>query len=237
MHAASIAETLAQLDRAPGSAAVRFDSPDGLRGPVAFLPAAFNPPTVAHLRLLQRAAAAVAAAPAALLTTRNVDKPVTGAPLEARVEMLVAARRDGHDIAVLAANVARIIEQAAAIEATFPAVDATPVVGFDTLVRLFDPRYYADLSRELDPFFERHRVIAANRNPHALEAVAEWLHHNARGYASRVVLVELDSETAGVSSTRARELVAAGIPADLVPPSVRAILAERRFYTPGTPVT
>ncbi|GIW18463.1 MAG: hypothetical protein KatS3mg064_1620 [Tepidiforma sp.] len=232
-----LAEALAALDAAPRPLARRFDSPEPLAGPVAFLPAAFNPPTLAHLRLLQRAAEAAAAHPAAVLTTRNVDKAVTGAPLPARVEMLLAARRDGHEVAVLAANAARIIDQVAALEAAFPAADPTPVVGFDTLVRLFDPRYYADMAAELDPFFERRRIIAANRGPHALEAVAEWLHQNARDYAARVILVELDAEHAAMSSTLARDLAAAGRLPDLVPPSVRAILAERGYYAPGSRLT
>jgi len=225
-----LADAIARLDRAAAPAAERFDAREPLAGPVAFLPAAFNPPTIAHLRLLERAAETVSAIPAALLTTRNVDKAVTGAPLPARLEMLLAARRDGYRHAVLAANAARIIDQVAALESAFPAADPTPVVGFDTLVRLFDPRYYTSITAEIDRFFERRRVIAANRGPHALEAVAEWLRTNAREYEHRVILVELDPEAAAISSTRARELAAAGIPPDLVPPAVRAILAERRYY-------
>lgn len=225
-----LADAIARLDRAAAPAAERFDAREPLAGPIAFLPAAFNPPTVAHLRLLERAAEAVSAAPAALLTTRNVDKGVTGAPLHARIEMLLAARRDGYRHAVLAANAARIIDQVAALEAAFPAADPTPVVGFDTLVRLFDPRYYTSMTSELDRFFERRRVIAANRGPHALEAVAEWLRTNAREYEHRVILVELDPEAAAISSTRARELAAAGILPDLVPPAIRAILAQRPYY-------
>ncbi len=230
MDLAALAQVVADLDAAPAPAARRFDAPEPLAGDVAFLPAAFNPPTLAHLRLLERAAATVEALPAALLTTRNVDKHITGAPLHARIEMLLAARRDGHPVAVLAANVARIIEQTLALEAAYPAARCTPVVGFDTLVRLFDPRYYTSLTAELDPFFERHRVIAANRGPHSLDAVAEWLHHNAREYADRIVLIELEPETATISSTHARELAAAGVEPHVVPPSVRAILAERRYY-------
>jgi len=230
MELAPLAEALARLEAEPAPAALRFDATAPLAGPVAFLPAAFNPPTIAHLRLLERAARAVAAAPAAVLTTRNVDKGITGAPLPDRVQMLLAARRDGHDVAILAANAARIIDQVAALERSFPGVDPTPVVGFDTLVRLFDPRYYTSMSAELDPFFERRRVIAANRGPHALEAVAEWLHRHAPDYADRVILVELEADLAVISSTQARELAAAGQLPDLVPPSVRAILAERRYY-------
>lgn len=237
MELSPLAEALARLQANPDPVAHRFDTQEPLDGPIAFLPAAFNPPTIAHLRLLERATAATGASPAALLTTRNVDKSLTGAPLPARVEMLLAARRDGHHVAVLAANAARIIDQVAALERTYPAAQPTPIVGFDTLVRLFDPRYYTDIAAELDPFFERHRVIAANRGPHAIEAVAEWLHHNAREYASRITLIELEADLAAVSSTQARQLAAAGLPPEHVPPSVRAILAQRRYYTAEQPPT
>lgn len=234
MDPAAIADALRRLDAAPRPASLRFDSPaEPLAGPIAFLPSAFNPPTIAHLSLLQRAAHAAAARPAALLSTRNVEKAVTGAPLEARIEMLLLARAEGHPIAVLAANAARIIDQVAALEAAFPAADPLPIVGFDTLVRLFDPRFYTDLTRELDPFFERRRLIAANRGAQPLEAVAEWLRCNAPEYAHRITLVELEPEVAAVSSTIARQHAARGEPPPVVTPAIRRYLEERALYRPA----
>jgi len=44
------------------------------------------------------------------------------------------------NIAVLAANAARIIDQASALSAAFGDFGVDAIVGFDTLERLFDPR-------------------------------------------------------------------------------------------------
>ena len=61
-------------------------------GRVAVLPSAFNPPTIAHLHLLEQALRVEGVTlAAAMLSTRNVAKGVVGAGLADRVGMLLAA--------------------------------------------------------------------------------------------------------------------------------------------------
>src|SRR6185437_10745724 len=121
------------------------------------------PPTLAHLHLLETAAALEPGGrPAALLSTRNVAKGVFGAALADRVGMLLAMHAIHPALGVLATNAARLVEQARALRAEFEDAQFDFVVGHDTLVRLFDAVYYTDMQAGLGEFFAHHRVIATN---------------------------------------------------------------------------
>lgn len=231
----ALADRLARLDAQPAPSVVRFDPGQHFRGRLAFLPSAYNPPTLAHVRLMEAALEVDGVGHvAAMLTTRNVAKDVFGASLPDRVAMLLELHRERPEVAVLAANAARIIDQAAALSAAFDGVEVDAIVGFDTLERLFDPRYYSDIDRELAPFFERHRVIAANRGPHGIHDVEAWVRTHAGPFVRSIIIREIPPYPAALSSTLARERVAAG-GADLpVPPGVLRYIMERGLYRPAS---
>ncbi len=235
---AAIGERLAALERSHAPAAARFDAPDAPRGRWVVLPSAFNPPTLAHLRLLELARAAAGAEwGAALLTTRNVDKGVEGAPLAERVGMLLAARASRPALAVLAANRARIADQAEALAAAFPDAAFDFALGHDTLTRLFEARYYeggaAGMARALERFFARHRVVAANRGGAGAAEVADWAAANAGPFADRILVAALDERHARISSSAVRARLAAGgdARADL-PDEVAERIRARGLYAP-----
>jgi len=230
-----IGAALDRLDSDPAPAAVRFDEDAPLAGHVVVLPAAFNPPTLAHLHLLQRAAEhAGPAHPLALLTTRNVDKAIFGASLPHRVAMLLAARADHGGFAVAASNQARILDQAGALRAAFPAATFDFVVGFDTLERLFAPRYYTDMERELREFFSRHRVLAANRGEMSPSAVGLWIEEHTGPFSCAVTLLPIDPAPARLSSTLARQAASSLAGRDVVPPAVYRYIVESGLYLERT---
>lgn len=215
----------------------RFDTGAGFGGRVAILPSAFNPPTEAHLRLIDLALEEdnVAAA-GALLSTRNVDKGIYGAGLAHRIRMLLALRHRREDVAVLASNAARISDQAEALRDAHPDTGFDFVVGYDTLVRVFDPRYYDDMARELDRFFQHHRLFAANRDATSVDAVRRYLESPAaRDFAQRIVVKELEPESATRSSTAARTAVNQGGLPEGVPPEVESYIVEHGLYLEGDP--
>ena len=228
----TLRERLEALAAMEAPAVSRFDSGEAPRGGWAVLPSAFNPPTRAHLRLLDLAeAVAGVEGGAALLTTRNVAKGIEGAALEDRIGMLLATRASRPGLAVLAANQARIVDQAAALRATWPEATFDFVLGHDTLVRLFDQRYYGgSMETELDPFFERHRVIAANRGEVTIEEMGDWVAERAGRYADRIVTVALDQEHGGMASSDARAVIEAGRESDDLPAEVAAYIRERGLY-------
>ncbi len=199
---------------------------------MAVLPAAFNPPTLAHAHLLALAAGEPGIDLAAvLLTTRNVDKDLHGATLAQRVEMLLALAA-AQPLAVLAANQARLADQSLALTTCFPGVEFDFVVGYDTLVRLFDERYYADMTAELAPFFARHRLIATNRSHHTIDELRLFVesHPLAQACATRILIRQLDDEPASYSSTAARNHAASGDDLPQVPPPVARYIQTHRLY-------
>lgn len=232
MAPSRVESELALLESSPAPGVVRFDAGPELAGRVAVLPSAFNPPTSAHLHLLDLGleVEGVTCA-AALLTTKNVAKEVFGAGLADRVGMLLALNQRRTDIAVLATNVARLVDQAAALRAWRPALDFDLIVGYDTLVRLFDPRYYADMATELRPFFDRHRVVATNRGSHGVADVAAVLDRpEVRPFAHAFLVRELGAHPASLSSTAARDHVARGEHSTALPTEVLDYIRAHGLY-------
>jgi nicotinamide-nucleotide adenylyltransferase len=225
-----ISPLLSRLEASDAPAVARFDDGAALCGRVAVLPSAFNPPTVAHLHLLDiaRSVERVDVA-AALLSTRNVGKGIFGAGLADRVGMLLAARADSPQMAVLAVNAARLVDQAEVLRSAFPEAAFDFVVGYDTLIRLFDPVYYEDMPAQLEGFFLHHRVIATNRGKDAIGVVREFVQTSTAPFAERIVVREIDERPASLSSTAAREEAASGNAA-IVPPGVARYIKERGLY-------
>jgi nicotinic acid mononucleotide adenylyltransferase len=201
-----------RIHSAPDAVVARLDAGAEFTSRLAVLPSAFNPPTRAHMELLQVALGAEGVgAIAALLTTRNVAKELHGASLAHRASMLLEIESAGWDIPVLVANQARIADQAKLISATWPAVGVDIIVGYDTLIRVFDAQYYGEMETELQAFFADHRLIATNRADDAVDAVTRFLERpEVRPFASRIVVRELHDEAADLSSTAAREAIASG---------------------------
>ena len=226
----ALADTVHAVEAAEDPRVARLDDGPPLTGTVVVLPSAFNPPTRAHLHILQRAAETLGATPAALLTTRNVSKGLHGATHLQRVEMLLHCSHALPNLAVLIANRARFIEQAPLLAATFPGAEFVPVMGYDTLVRLFDPAYYTDLDVELAPFFAAHRIIATNRAHHGIEEVTRFITDSAARYASRIIPVQIDEDHAATSSTTAREHSSTGVESGLVTPEVAAYIRTNGLY-------
>jgi len=232
MTLARHAVVLADLHESPSFRAARFDEGPAFAGRVAVLPSAFNPPTRAHVGLLELAADVPGISHvAALLTTNNVDKSLFGAPLSHRVGMLLALRAPRPEVAVLGSNAARLIDQGLALETAFPGVAFDFVVGYDTLVRIFDEKYYEDMPGALDVFFARHRVIASNRAQATAGALADFLRQpEVAEYAGRVIVRELDTHHAGLSSTGARQSVARGEEPPALTPEVHDYIRRHRLY-------
>lgn len=231
MEHAAIVESLQELDRATSPTVRRFDSPVPPANGFVVLPSAFNPPTLAHLALLALGREATGLQPAAMLTTRNVAKGVHGATLPHRVGMLLAARDMHADIAVLVANAARFVEQAAALRSAFPATRVDFVAGFDTLVRIFDPGYYADMESELADFFHAHRLVVTNRGDATMAEVDRFIAlAPVRTFASSILVCELAPDIAAMSSTGARAAAPGDAHDDHVPAPVARYIRNHRLY-------
>ncbi len=233
---AEIAVRLATVHESPGWTVTRFDQGAPFTGRVAVLSSAFNPPTHAHVSLLELAASVEGVTGvAAMLTTNNVDKSLFGAPLSHRVGMLLAlGEAEPGGVAVLASNAARFVDQAEALRVIYPGAGFDFVAGFDTLVRIFDRRYYDDIETVLGRLFEHHRLIVTNRAQATVDAVAAFVDTaEVRPYAHGIIVRELDDHPASLSSTQAREHAERGEVPPAVPPAVGAYIARHGLYGMG----
>jgi nicotinate (nicotinamide) nucleotide adenylyltransferase len=196
------------------------------------LAASFNPPTIAHLRMAELAVECFGLDEVVFeLAKANVDKRVTGAPLHERLMMLrcLVAGREGFSVA--ASSHGRFLDKVRAFRRLFPAVSLHFIVGFDTLVRVFDAKYYANRDAELSELFAESRFICANRGNMSVGEMSAWLARSEnRAYADSVLPMALDAVSASVSSTAARERLLRGeIPSE-VPPSVLDYIRLRGLY-------
>lgn len=200
------------------------------RGRIGLLPGSFNPPTDAHRALAAAGHASGLACVYYLLSKRTVDKEhVSGIPLADRLRLLAAfALEDGDGVAF--ANRGLYVELAGAMRAALPeADDLVFLVGYDKIVQIFDPRYYADRGAALRELFALASFLVAPRGEFGHTALADLLvRPENRAYAARVAPLELAPEHRGASSTRVRRGES-----DDVPPVVGAYLRQHRPFETG----
>ena len=102
------------------------------------------------------------------------------------------------------------------------------VAGYDTLVRLFDAKYYDDMDADLAELFAHHRLVATNRGDDTLESVERFLDAVPTAYAARIVVMEIPEGSAALSSTLARSTLESGGHGLTGP--VRRYIAEHGLY-------
>ena len=212
---------------------VSFDDGALFKTRVAILPAAFNPPTLAHLELLELSKTVNDVhSVAAMLTTQNVSKIAPEESLSHRISMLLAIQKT-LDIHVLGVNKAKIVNQALALQSTFPDLAFDFIVGFDTLVRLFDLQFYDGIramNLELEAFFDECRLITANRNDDDVSKVRQWISHNAAHWKEKIIVLELNDIMRRYSSTVARADIKDGRVSHALPVVVRNYIDEHKLY-------
>ena len=194
----------------------------------------FNPLTVAHIKMIEAAQKKYDLAEILLVLARaNVDKGVFGLSLADRLLMLkeYAANREGFSVA--ACSHGKFIEKIEALKPAYPSgTHFSFIVGYDTFIRLFDPKYYTDLHDALEALFDQCRFIVANRQDYDANAVKQVMEvPNYRRYAGGIDLIELPDFYAEISSTEIRAQIQAGNSVDhLVPREVQGFLKTVQAY-------
>ncbi|RUS18371.1 hypothetical protein BC937DRAFT_88831 [Endogone sp. FLAS-F59071] len=174
-----------------------------------------------------------------LFSITNADKQLHGAGVLERVMMMeIIARgmaavsfdsdsstsfvsRAMKNLAVGITKHARFLDKAESILSwhrtqhppSSPPLDLHFIMGLDTILRLFSPRYYAPtpVAQALQPFFARSRVVWANRAGIGDEEAEQfWQSEDVAQFADRVMRVQIGEDMEAVSSTKAREAVAEG---------------------------
>lgn len=170
------------------------------------LDSSFNPPTKAHLNLLQKAHEAYPPnffdSALLLFSTVNADKQLSGASVVQRVQMMELVSDEL--VTVGCTRYGRFIDKATAIRSQFPETELYFILGYDTMVRLLDQKYYETTVQEaLQPFFQCCRLICADREP-----LDEQVWTNIQQtYGNLIQRIRLDPQVALLSSTKARTAI------------------------------
>ena len=190
----------------------------------------FNPLTLAHTRMMEDTVAEYQLDELLLLLAKaNVDKTVFGLPLAARLLTVKKYAESRQAFSVGVSSHGRYIDKVIALASIFPPdTEFYFIVGYDTLVRIFDTKYYTDFHAELQALFVSARFIVANRAEADIQAIATFMAQpEICEYASYVSSILLPDVYAYMSSTEVRELLARGEAIEhLVPPSVLAMLEQ-----------
>lgn len=214
--------TLRWLRRAPAGLA-------GRAGRLGVLSGTFNPPTLAHLALAQRALEQVGLDEVLLvLPEAPPHKRDLEAPLADRAAMLTRLAK--LDPRLSAAVTARglFLEIHAAVAPNYAAgARQYFLAGRDAAQRILLDWPYADPERTLEEMFARFDVIVAERGG-AFEIPADSPLHRFRAH---IHSLEMPVDWQGVSATDVRRRLARGEPvAALVPPAIEEYIRQRLLY-------
>ena len=197
---------------------------------LGILSGSFNPLTLAHTHLVETTLAECGLdALLLLLAKANVDKNVFGLPLAARLLTLKRYAVNNPKISVGASSHGRYIDKNTALNVISPpGTEFYFIVGYDTLVRIFDPKYYADFHAELAALFTAARFIVANRAEADIETIKTFMDQpEIRSYAPYVSCLLLPDIYAYMSSTEVRERLEQDEAIEhLVPPFLLTMLDE-----------
>ncbi len=188
----------------------------------------FNPLTLAHTKMIEDTIPEYQLDELLLLLAKaNVDKTVFGLPLAARLLTLKRYTKNREKFSVGVSSHGRYIDKVSALKVILPPeTEFHFIVGYDTLVRIFDPKYYTDFHTELGELFVDARFIVANRAEADVETIASFMDQpEIRQYTPYVSCLLLPDVYAYMSSTEVRELLERGEAIEhLVPPSLLAML-------------
>lgn len=202
---------------------------------IGVLDASFNPLTLAHEALVHQAQDTFGFDEIVLLLAKaNVDKALFGADLGQRLAMMVNYANSDTQLdtclSVAVCSHARFIDKAHALFS--PDTQIYFLVGHDTLIRIFDPRYYIDMPAELKVLFSLCHIVSANRENSSREVFHRFMSRlECAPFASRVHPLQLPPSFGNISSTEARKRIRAGDPiTDLVPETIAQFIETFGLY-------
>jgi nicotinamide-nucleotide adenylyltransferase len=181
-------------------------------GTVGILSASFNPLTRAHTAMLEFSQQKFGFSEWLLvLSLANVDKQITGLALASRLQLLHLWARARPQVSVALCSHGRFVEKHQAVRDVRPGRRLLFLLGYDTLIRLFDDRYYADMAADLQTLFADCEIVAMNRGQATTQAIREFLARpDVAPFARRIHAVELPEPYCQISSTQVRNLMSAG---------------------------
>jgi nicotinamide-nucleotide adenylyltransferase len=206
------------------------------QGDIIVFPGSFNPPTTAHLAMLQQAhqfgrergEMRVYAA----MSKHTTDKEMVERPLLVDRILLLDTVLHNHvpHTGILLFNRGLYVEQAEAIRSQYPEVTQLYfLLGFDKIVQIFDPHYYEDRDKALRELFALAEILVAPRAGAGPAELATLLAQPENApFAGHVHLLPLNASYRDISSSRIRQDVAEH--EQDVPPEVQSFIRDTAAY-------
>ena len=208
------------------------------KGRLGVFPASFNPPTQAHLALISKARRFRKLDEIlVLLDAQAMDKEITGAPLEDRLIMLKKLFQRNPKVSIGISNRGLFVEKLGPLRRLYLlSVDFVFVVGFDTVVRIMDKKYYPNRDEALDKLFGLCEILVAGRERDGVDSFEDFFtKRENRRYRDKVSWITLSSKFSFHSSSLVRKGIAEGQPVDdMVPPTILRYIEERGLYRTRT---
>lgn len=201
---------------------------------VGIFPSSFNPITHGHMAILQGGAEIKAFQEILLvLDTQAMDKEILGATLVDRLLMLQVLFENHPQFSVGVSNRGLFLAKAEVVKEMYPkGTDITFIGGYDTLARVFDPKYYEDREGALDRLFASCTFMVANRGDYGREAIQRLMASgDNRRFRGKVHFFEIPNHLAQISSNRVRQRVREGKAfARLIPAQVKEFIEKVKLY-------
>ncbi len=142
-----------------------------------------------------------------LLDVQAMDKEPVEAKFEDRVTMLKRAFGRDPKVSIGLSNRGLFIEKLKPLRKDYPSpILFFFIVGFDTIVRVMDKKYYPHRKRSLDELFNQCRFLVANRGDHEKAAFVRLFDKpENRKYKDKVTFFTLHPRISSLSSTVVRE--------------------------------
>jgi nicotinic acid mononucleotide adenylyltransferase len=204
------------------------------KGRLGIFPASFNPPTKAHLALVQKARRQFGLDEVlVLLDLQAMDKKIFGASLAHRLFMLSLLFRRDPRISMGLANRGLFVEKVRPLRKHYPASTSLLfVVGFDTALRVMDKKYYRNRNHSLRQLFRKSCLLVANRGQQDEKAFQELLGRpEHRAFRSRVGFFRLPKVFCAHPSSFVRYRIRQGKSArGWVPPIILQFIQDTGLY-------
>ena len=201
---------------------------------VGVFPSSFNPITKGHMEILQRAAEIKAFKEILLvLDTQAMDKENFGATLVDRLLMVQGLFEDHPSFSIGVSNRGLFLTKAESLKEIYPrGMDITFIVGYDTLERVFDTKYYEDREGALDQLFGSCTFMVVNREKQGKEALQQLMASaENRRFKGKVHFFEIPNHLARVSSNQVRQSLLEGKSiARLVPTQIGEFIEKVKLY-------
>lgn len=224
--------------------------------PIYVLDSSFNPPHYGHLELINRAVTLQKGKPGhvvLLLSITNADKAPAPAAFDQRLDMMyelgeyllgnTPINNSINQYSLIMSKSPRFIDKSMELNRIYPRGLKHYLMGFDTLIRVFDQKYYtAPIAEELEDFVTRNKFVCLTRDKEINDQL-KYLQQLKTGqlnlpshWANYIELVvnELDNSVISSSSIRntyksARELVSL-LESRTMPPIKRYIEDNNLYF-------